>query len=138
MTELKNYLQDGANHQSRAVLMYLQIYNIENSWSDERKEYKESPLIARWENCREQGYVISIRSKKRNQLNIAFFEHRNSDEIHAVKWEQDSMNSLTISSAIFKDVYENKWSTSYSVKHGEVTNMSDWICKELDYYYDND
>lgn len=132
MTDLKNYLQDGANYQARAVLMILQrMSNIEESWDDTYKKYDAEIKVARWENCREQGYVISLKDKNYKQLNIAFFEHRNSDSIHALKWVQSSINSLTIENAEFGDLYKDKYDTSYSVGYGEFDKMANWIIQQL-------
>lgn len=40
MTKLENYLEDGADHQARAVLMFLQSdANIKESWNNERKRF---------------------------------------------------------------------------------------------------
>ena len=129
---LKNYLDDGANYQARGVLMFLQPFDIEESWDKERKEYLAEPTVARWENCREQGYVVSMRSQDmRKQLNIAFFEHRNSDSICAVKWEQVTINAPTIDTANFGNVYKDKYDTSFDVGYGEVSKMADLIRKEL-------
>lgn len=128
MTELKDYLQDGACSQARAVMCFLQNMTIEDSWDDEKGRYDATIEIARWENCREQGYILSMRSKDfEKQLNIAFFEHRNSDSICAVKWEQRSMNSITIDTAEFGDVYKDKYDVSKSVGWGEIKEMVDWI-----------
>ena len=137
MTEIQNYLNDGANYQARATLMYLQrLFPLQDSWCDERKDYLARTLVARWENCREQGYVVSMRNKNNNQLNIAFFEHRNSDGIHAVRWEQNSINSLTIDTADFGDsVYTDKYDTSYSVSRGNVVEMADWIFDEFNNFW---
>ena len=89
MVKLSHYMQDGACYQARAVLMFLQAEcgEIEESYDREKEYYKAIVSVARWENCREQGYVVSLRSEDRSkQLNIAFFEHRNSDAICAIKW----------------------------------------------------
>lgn len=132
-TKVKNYLDDGANSQARGVLMFLQPFiDIEKSWDNERKEYLADPRVARWENCRDQGYVISMRTKHmRNQINIAFFEHRNSDSICAVKWDQVTTNAPTIDTAKFGNIYKDKYDVSFQVGYGEVTKMADWIIKEL-------
>lgn len=135
MTNLNSYLQDGANYQARAVLMFLQIEYIEESYNNEHKRYDAEIKVGRWGNCREQGYIVSLVNKKRKQLNIAFFEHRNSDEICAVKWEQKSTNILTIDTAIFEDVYSDKYDVSYSVKHSNVCEMADWIRFNLKDHY---
>lgn len=133
MTNLSNYQEDGANYQAKAVLAFLQrIADIEESWNKEEKRYEAEPKISRWENCREQGYVVSLRSKDyKRQLNIIFFEHRNSDSICAVKWEQVTINAPTIDTAEFGDVYKDKYDTSHSVGYGKVSEMADWIAKEL-------
>lgn len=137
MTNLKNYLEDGANYQAKAVLAFVQINgDIESSWDSEEKKYIAEPKVARWENCREQGYIISLKTKDYSkQLNIAFFEHRNSDDICAVKWEQNSMNTITIDNAEFGDVYKDKYDTSFDVRYGEVVKMADWITKELNEFW---
>lgn len=132
MVELKNYLQDGANWQARGVLTYLQgnIY-IANSWNEDTQEYDAKVKIGRWENCREQGYVVSLRNKNAKQLNIAFFEHRNSDRICAVKWLQNSTNTLTIDTAKFGDIYKNKYDVSFQVSCCQFEEMGTWIIKQL-------
>jgi len=138
MTNLSDYLRDGANPQARAVLSFIQDFTIEKSWNDEAKEYDACPKVARWENCREQGYVISMRTKDyQKQLNIAFFEHRNSDSIHAIKWEETTMNSPTIETAQFKgQVYKDKYDTSFSVPYGAIVKMAKWIETELTAFWE--
>lgn len=126
---LENYLKDGAGYQARAVLAFIQGQgNIELSWNKEFKCYDAQFQIGRWENGREQGYVISLRNEDRDQLNIAFFEHRNSDSIHALKWKQLSINSLNIDTAKFQNNYMNdKYDTNFRVDYGEISEMAEWI-----------
>lgn len=139
MTNLKTYLQDGANYQARAVLFFLQGYShIEKSWNKQLEKYEAEPKVARWQNCREQGYIISMRTKDASkQINIAFFEHRNTDSICAVKWEQLSVNTITIETAEFGDVYKDKYDTLFCVGYGEVLNMAMWIKDELNNFWIN-
>lgn len=132
MTSLNQYLQDGANHQARAVLCYLQGFSVEESWNKEFSRYEAEPNVSRWENCREQGYVITMRAKNGKCVNIAFFEHRNSDEICAIKWTQSLINAPTIDTAEYGGaVYKDKWDVSKSVKPGQIDEMSQWISDEL-------
>lgn len=128
MTELNKYMYDGANYQAQCVLAYLRNNNIEESWNGH--EYAAKIKVGRWENCREQGYVLSLRMSG-EQLNIAFFEHRNSDEICAVRWEQITINSPTIDTAKFGDVYKDKYDVSKSVNWECFREMADWIHREL-------
>lgn len=137
--ELNSYNNDGANHQARAVLAFLQGSDslVDESYNKDLHKYEAEPTVARWENCREQGYVISMRTKDyKKQLNIAFFEHRNSDSICAVKWEQITMNSPTIDTAKFgKKVYKDKYDVSHSVGYGKVAEMAEWIEKEFQKFW---
>ena len=138
MTNLGNYFNDGANYQAKAVLAFLDYFNVEESWNSKRKKYDAEINVARWENCREQGYILSLTTKNMaKQLNIAFFEHRNSDNICAVMWEQRSVNTLTIDSANFGNAYETKWDVSFSVNYGEVVKMSEWIEKQFTEFWIN-
>lgn len=136
MAKISEYMNDGANRQARAVLAFLDD-TIESSWDDNSKDYDCFPEVGRWENCREQGYVVRLRSKNaRRQLNIAFFGHRNSDLIHTIRWEQASISSLTIDSANFGAVYATKWDTSASFGYGEITAAAKWINDEMQEWYD--
>ena len=132
--DLTTYNQDGAYAQARAVLAMLQYVHgggIEESWSNEWKRYTADVKVGRWENCREQGYVVSLHSEDYSkQINIAWFEHRNSDEICAIKWEQVTINTPSINT-IPETEYKNKWDVSFTVGYGEVTKMADWINDEL-------
>lgn len=139
MTDILKYMNDGAYPHAQAVMCYLKYSlgdGIEGSWNDERKRYDAEIKIARWENCREQGYVVSLRTKDFNrQLNIAFFEHRNSDDLCAIKWEQTSLNSLTIDTAKFGDVYKDKYDVSLSVRYDEIAKIADWIKSQFESFW---
>ena len=133
---ITNYINDGANHQAQAVLAFLQGLGglEEESWCNIRKKTLAIPAkVARWGNCREQGYIVYLLSKDYSrQINIAFFEHRNSDSICAILWEQKELNSITIDTADFKGtVYKDKWDVSFSVDYGEVFKMAEWIEAQL-------
>ena len=131
--KLNQYMQDGAGHQARAVLAFLQSRDgIEESWNESHGEYEAHPKVARWENCREQGYVVTMRGPAfTGQINIAFFEHRNSDSICAVKWLQRTINSPTIDTADFQGAYETSHDVSHSVGYGKVDEMANWIFEQL-------
>lgn len=128
---------DEANYQARAVLAILNSRNIEDSWNSDKGQYEAQPKVERWENCREQGYVIVFLVGYHSpQLNIAFFEHRNSDSICALKWEQNTINTPTIDTLDAKgQVYKNKWDVSKSVEVGEYDAMADWIMESLETFY---
>ncbi len=135
-TDYDKYNNDGANFQAKCVLAALQARDlVDDSYCQTRRKIEAEPKVARWENCREQGYVIFLRSKRFEQINIAFFEHRNSDQIHAVMWEQVTTNSPNIQTAEFKDVYKDKYDTSFCVDYLEVDKMANWINEQLNAFW---
>lgn len=105
----------------------LQDFDVEESWHDVKGCYSAAPKIARWENCREQGYVVSMENDSGEQINIAFFEHRNSDSICAVEWKQNTLNAPTIDTAKFGEIYKSKEDVSHTVPPGCVSEMAEWI-----------
>jgi len=135
MTTIKEYMNDGANYQAQAVLACLRWRTIEDSWKGH--EYTANVEVARWENCREQGYVAMLKTgKDYEQLNIAWFEHRNSDQICAVKWEQNTINAPTIDTADFKGkVYKDKYDVSHLVGCDQFVEMADWIWEQFEAHY---
>ena len=133
---LRNYLSDGASAQTKAVLALFQNFEILESYDTKFNKYLADIKVSRWENCREQGYIFSLLSKDfSKQLNITIFEHRNSDNLCAVKWEQKSINSITIDTAQFGDVYKNKYDVSHQVKYGEILKMVEWIEQQFNEFW---
>lgn len=131
-----NYIfNDGANWQAQAVAAYICNTETKSSFDLQQCSYLAQPTISRWYNGREQGYVISLSSKNRKQLNIAFFEHRNSDNICAVAWEQQTINPPTIDTAKFGNIYKDKWDVSHTVNYGQIVEMGEWIVEQLDNFY---
>jgi len=139
MISLFDYGKDGAGSQARAVLAYIQSYEgIENSFDSDKNQFVARPTIARWENCREQGYVISMNSHDyTRQINIAFFEHRNNDNIVSVKWEQVTLNSPNINTAEFGNIYKTKYDVSCTKPYGKASEMADWIIHKLEKFWVN-
>lgn len=123
---------DGANSQAQAVLAYLRGNSgIECSWDRESGQYLAEPEVDRWHNGRERGYVVHMRGHMyNNQINIAFFEHRNSNAICAVMFEAFTMNPPTLAD-IPEGVYLDKSDTSYDVGYGEAAKMANWINQQL-------
>jgi len=130
---MNNYLQDGAGNQAKAVLAFLQGRNIENSWSDNFNEYSAKVNIARWENGREQGYVIWLQNKMATkQMNIAFFEHRIGDTIVAWAWVKDTYGS----SPTIKDYPEDDCDLgSINLNYGEASKMADQIWEQATIFW---
>ena len=115
---IKNYLDDGANWQAQAVLAYLKSCEDHNIH------------VTRYDNCREQGYifykrVLNLAENKMCQMNIAVYEHRNSDALCIVAFEK-----LTHESPLNSDVWENmedKWDTTADFDCGKIVDCGDTI-----------
>lgn len=135
-SKLSEYLKDGADRQARSVLPFIDE-NIESSFKD--GNYQANVEVGRWENCREQGYVISLRGQDfSRQINVAFFEHRNSDDIHAIKWEQTTLNTPTIDGLPSDhSFYNDKYGTDYRVGYGAVLEMAQWVNGVLNDFWEN-
>ena len=136
---LIQYLNDGASFQAKAVLAYICDIigeGLENTFNGDKNTYDAIPVVARWSNGREQGYVISLENYHEKQINIAFFEHRNSDNICAVEWEQIIYNSPTIDNADFGDKYQDKSNVSKTVEYGEDIKMAEWIVEILTKFWE--
>jgi len=117
---LNNYLYDGAGSQAKATLAILQ-----GLLSGNIPEVK----LGRWENGREQGYIVYYyNSKIQKQINIAFFEYRKTDDLCAIKWEQTSIDkAITLVNADLPAPYKH----SYEVNYGQILKMAKWITKEI-------
>lgn len=136
--KLEHYMVDGAGAQARAVLAYLQGHDslIEESWSDEWKKYMAEPMISRFDNCREQGYIVSLKSRYyTHQINIAFYEYRSSDTICALMVEGYTFNAPTK-----KDIMElcekegmpdSSGNYQHSESYGKASEMAEWIGEQL-------
>ena len=75
---IKDYsdFNDGANWQAQCVLAYLKAH------LEEEKDIH----VVRYNNRREQGYIFFVQEENR-QMNVAVYEHRNSDIICIVAFE---------------------------------------------------
>lgn len=136
MSKLENYLQDGADAQAKAVLAYVQyMYNeiVSETWNETFHSYDATPYVSVWFNGRERGYIVYLANTNyTKQINIIFFEHRNSDNICAVAWEQVSYGSpITIDTAKFGEKYSGKGDVDYVVGPGQAYEMAEWIVKTL-------
>lgn len=129
---------DNTNWQAQGVLAALRRFDgVEHSWDDGQKRYIAEPEVNPWFNGRERGYVISMHSfAYDNRFHIAFFEHRNSDDICAVKFELKGLNPPTINEfPSSHPYYHSKYDYDFSVPCGHFIEMSDWIIKELNTWW---
>lgn len=137
MTNIFDYLNDGADWQAQAVLAYLKGhkgYILEGTWNSELGSYTSNLFVGRYENCREQGYIFSIVYKDR-QKNYAVYEHRNSDQLCVVVFEKLSLNTPTLKDVI--DVMKDKYDVTNSFSCGNIASCGDYIIDDIHEFIDS-
>ena len=63
MIEIERYMNDGANWQAQAVLAAVRYFSdmtLDASYDKEKKKNRAKIVVGRYENCREQGYVLTL------------------------------------------------------------------------------
>lgn len=125
--DIKTYFDDGANWQAQAVLAYVRAYSswaLDGTWDDEAKKYMATLDVGRFENCREQGYIFSVRYKT-SQMNYAVYEHRNSDEICVVRCVGNTINTPT-SEMVFENM-KDKYDVTIKFGYGGIVECGEWL-----------
>ena len=133
MTLIENYMYDGANWQASAVLAYVREMSnvaVDKTWDKENKRPTARIYAGRYENCREQGYVISV-CYKGNQRNYAVYEHRNSDEICVL-----ISNKVTLNTPGIAEVWADKYDVDKYFEYGDILGCGEWIIKDIESYLD--
>lgn len=132
MISIENYMHDGANWQAQAVLAYLRVTKnnaIGNTWDDECKSYLADVFVGRYENCREQGYIFSVRYNGR-QRNYAVYEHRNSDDLCVVVFDAIS-TSTPAAELVWDAMGDSKWNYTKAFGCGEIVSCGDYILDDM-------
>lgn len=128
---IENFLFDGANAQAQIIAILLRNEHewiLNSTWDKERGFLRGSMDIGRFENCREQGYVVSIRFNG-NQRNYAFYEHRNSDRVHILINDEHTINTPTLD--MMWDGREDKYDTDKAFNYGEWEDCKEWLKKDM-------
>lgn len=141
MTNIENYLDDGANWQAQAVLAYVrsqQEFAMEQRYANDYTKlalWGSGLKVGRFENCREQGYVLSVllmynetKSGESLQRNWAFFEHRNTDQIVVFKSDCHTINTPTI-----EEIYggRTKYDMDECFGYGKIVECGKYLVDEI-------
>lgn len=130
----------GVKNQARSVM---QMLDREPDFADYENGYYMVRITTRpWYNGRECGFVVSMKrdnAQKAKCLHIAVFEHRNSDNICALKWVTDSdyWNHPLEDPNIFDKAYQgkDKYDVAYTVPYGESGKMAQWVYEQMELHY---
>lgn len=132
MYNIENFLYDGAGMQAQIIAIIIREQKarvLDLIWNKEWKDYEGRIAIGRFENCREQGYVVSLNDYKGNQRNYAFYEHRNSDNICVLV--RDGVTINTPSLDYMWEGKKDKWDVDKSFSYGEWQKCADWILEDM-------
>ena len=131
MMNIRHYMHDGANWQAQAVLAYMRghIFQVEDEVK--KKDNWGMSYVGRYENCREQGYVFSIKVGL-EQRHYAVYEHRNSDEICVLISDGVCMDTPNVE-FMWKDRGENATKYDYNMgfRYGEIMECGEWIIDDM-------
>jgi hypothetical protein len=144
-TSIEQYMNDGACWQAQMVLAYLRGHNEfildASDYDTKARRYDAWIHVGRYENCREQGYVFSLRSWKHpdRQGNWVVYEHRNADDVCVVFFNKHTINTPTLNDVV-EAMGDDKYNVTKNFKHDIMAcckwleqEMTDWL---LDCYAD--
>lgn len=137
MTNIENYMNDGANWQAQSVLAYLRVTkdNATNkTWDKESRKYEASVEVGRYENCREQGYIFSVQYRG-EQRNYCVYEHRNSDDICVVVFDGVTINTPTLE-MVCDAMGDSKWNYTKAFPCGQIMECGDYILGDITKWID--
>lgn len=137
MIDIENYMHDGANWQAQSVLAYLRVAKdnaIDKTWNLAFRKYDASVEVGRYENCREQGYIFSVRYKC-EQRNYCVYEHRNSDDLCVVVFDGVTINTPT-NNMVFKAMGDSKWNYTKAFPCGQIMECGDYILDDIKKWVD--
>ena len=125
MTRIENFINDGDNWQAQAVLAYVRGHILEIDYDD------FTARVGRYENLREEGYVISIRVED-NERHYAVYQHRNSDKLIVLISNGMCMDTPDVD-FMWKDkgVNATKYDYDKSFPYGEIVRCGEWIIDDI-------
>lgn len=133
MINIENYMNDGANWQAQSVLSFIRAHKesaVDDTWNDEFHRYDADIIVGRFENCREQGYIISVKYKFEKQRNYAVYEHRNSDDICVVVFDKQTINTPTLND-VCKAMNDNKYNLTKAFPCGQIMECGIYIIEDM-------
>ena len=137
MIDIENYMNDGANWQAQSVLAYLRVTKsnaVDKTWNKEYKLFEAEVHVGRYENCREQGYIFSVRYKC-EQRNYCVYEHRNSDDLCVVVFDAATINTPK-AETVFNAMNGDKYNYTKAFPCGQIMECGDYILDDIKKWID--
>ena len=137
MINIENYMHDGANWQAQCVLAYLRVTKnnaVNKTWNKEYELYEAEVHVGRYENCREQGYIFSVRYKG-EQRNYCVYEHRNTDNLCVVVFDAATINTPK-AETVFNAMNGDKYNVTKAFEYGQIMECGDYILDDMGKWID--
>ena len=74
-------------------------------------------------------------ARHRNQINIAVYEHRNSDSICALMWRQDTGINPPALATLPEGVFKDKWDVTESWSYYKAVDAAQWVVEQLNDFW---
>lgn len=138
MTNIENYLDDGANYQAQCVLAYMRPrieWAFEGLKNIKMDRYGTYVSVGRYENCREQGYVFTLHCDNKcgyKMRHYAVYEHRNCDSIIVLISNKICINTPSVDDMwVEKGENASKYDYDKAFSYMDIKACSDWIIEDM-------
>ena len=128
MTNIKEYMHDGANWQAQAVLACVR-YGVKSRLFP---DFEDEPIVVvgRYENGREQGYVFTLTLNRCfPMMSYCVYEHRNSETL-CLQMFHSSCGDTPSVDTVFNGK-RDKWDIDKRFERGQITECSEFICEDM-------
>lgn len=132
MIDIKSYMNDGACWQAQAVLACLR-YEVKTNlykFGDGQDAHEPIVQIGRYENGREQGYVVRLMIDEIIPMaSYCFYEHRNSDQICVIQFQSAGYDTPSLDTIWLGR--ENKYDYDKEFGYAHIEDCAEYIINDM-------
>ena len=115
----------GMNTQAWMFLQYLSEREFDISAEESANAWLS---VSPYSNCRERGFVLTLKRTGEEYLQFAFYEHRNSDDLCCVKWEgRGNITGGFTPDDIPEGVFNSKHDYAKSWGYMQLCDAFEWL-----------
>ena len=83
-------------------------------------------------NCREQGFVLTIRNPSGEYRHICFYQHRNADTLCCLVWDGPAdISGVYRCDNIPTEIFRDKWTSTKYWPYMSIDDAIDWTREEI-------
>lgn len=132
MIDIKSYMNDGACWQAQAVLACLRYAVKSNLYKIGEGQDAHEPIvqIGRYENGREQGYVVRLMIDEIiPMVSFCFYEHRNSDQLCVIQFQSTGFDTPGLNTIWLGRESKNDYDKGFG--YGHIDECAEFIINEM-------